>query len=307
MAQSFRPTGELRSFDHGESERSYRLHVPESLDDSNEKVPVVFCLHGGGSNAKTMSKAGWSELADKQGFIVVYPEGLNGHWNDGRDVRKHAAQDEVTDDVDFLMQLLDFLIDNEAIDASRVYVVGNSNGGFMTQRLAVEHTERLAAVAVQIASLPGTYLNGPVKFKPSAPLSILFMNGTEDPFMPYEGGDLTPNMTPQLIESESFDFGQGTAISTKSAVGLWTNHNQLSSDPVVSVIPDKDLEDGCVVQRSRWSNEDGSLTVELYRIEGGGHTIPGGSQYLPERIIGKVCRDIDGIEVTWDFFASKRR
>ncbi|MDF1656882.1 MAG: PHB depolymerase family esterase [Verrucomicrobiales bacterium] len=306
-AQTASPTGLKKSFDHSGAVRNYRIHLPKAVKDSKTKVPIVICLHGGGSDAATMSKAGWSELADRRGFIVVYPEGLNGHWNDGRNVRKHTAQNAVTNDVDFLLQLLDELIEKEPVDPTRVYVVGISNGGFMTQRLAVEQTERFAAVAIQIASLPDTYLEGPLKFEPTAPLSVLFMNGTEDPFMPYEGGKLTPNMAPRLIDSESFDFGQGTAIHTELAMELWTKHNNLQPEAVISILPDKDPDDGCEIHHSRWSNDDDTLAVELYKIEGGGHTIPGGTQYLPERIIGKVCGDINGIEVTWDFFESKRR
>ncbi len=306
MAQSFRPTGELTSFNHDGTERSYRLHVPGV--DYEKRIPLVLCLHGGGSDAATMSKAGWSELADEEGFMVVYPEGLNGHWNDGRNVRKHAAQNAVTDDVDFLMQMLDHLIETQPVDPSRVYAVGISNGGFMTQRLAVEHTERFAAVAIQIASLPDTYLEGPLKFEPSAPLSVLFMNGTEDPFMPYEGGKLTPNMAPQLIDSESFDFGQGSSIPTLEAALLWVSNNKLPKNgSVITKVPDKDTEDGCNIEHQVWAKESSSIAVELYKVIGGGHTIPGGTQYLPERIIGKVCRDINGIEVTWSFFKSRRR
>jgi len=310
FAQSFKATGELSSFDHEGEDRGFVLYVPEALKDSEEKYPLVLCLHGGGGNAETMSKAGWSELADKRRFMVVYPEGLNGHWNDGRNVRKHAAQNAVTDDVDFLVQLLDYLLETQPVDPARVYVVGISNGGFMTQRLAVEHTKRFAAVAMQIASLPDTYLKGPLKFEPTALLSVLFMNGTEDPFMPYEGGKMTPNLLPHLVDSETFDFGQGQghSIPTLDAVHLWVTKNQLSIDrSVITELPDKDPTDGCRVEHQIWSDEGILVTVELYRIVGGGHTIPGGTQYLPERIIGPVCHDINGIEVTWDFFESKRR
>lgn len=308
QAQSFQPTGTVHTFDLNGVQRSYRLHIPTSLTDRGDKHPLVMCLHGGGSDAAMMSKAGWSELADKDGFLVVYPEGLNGRWNDGRKVRKHAEQDAVTDDVDFLIQLLDHLIQEEPVDSSQVYLVGISNGGFMTQRLAVEHTGKFAAVALKIASLQESYVKGPLKFEPKAPISVLFMNGTEDPFMPYEGGKLTPNMTPRLVDSATFDFGQGSAIPTMDAVHRWVIENQLAvEEVVVKTLPDKNPNDGCQVHHHRWANEDESIVVELYKIEGGGHTIPGGTQYLPERIIGPVCHDMNGIKVTWDFFRSKRR
>lgn len=308
FGQSSHPTGELFRMNHGGVERSYRLHIPAAVTEVEEKHPLVICLHGGGSNAATMSKAGWSDLADEEPFLIVYPDGLNGHWNDGREVRKHAAQNAVTDDVDFIIRMLEHLISEYPVDSTRVYVVGISNGGFMTQRLAVEHTKRFAAVAVQIASLPDTYLVGPLKFAPSAPLSVLFMNGTKDTFMPYEGGKLTPNLVPRLIDSETFDFGQGSAIATVDAVNLWVEHNKLAPEKgTVKELPDTAPEDGCRVIHHRWNNVEKGIAVELYKIEGGGHTIPGGTQYLPERIIGPLCRDINGIEATWEFFKDKSR
>ena len=81
--QGVPPTGTEQTFDHGEQKRSYRIYLPTVVENSETKVPLVFSLHGGGGNAATMSKAGWSELAEERGFLVVYPEGLNGHWIDG--------------------------------------------------------------------------------------------------------------------------------------------------------------------------------------------------------------------------------
>lgn len=308
FGQSTHPTGVEKNLDHDGVTRSYRIHLPEALADSGNEVPLVLCLHGGGSNASTMSKSGWTTLADEESFIIVYPEGLNGHWNDGRGVKKHAAQNAVTDDVDFIITVLDEITEKHPVDESRIYLLGLSNGGFMTQRLANEHTARFAAISVQIATLPSTYLDGTLTFSPQAPLPVMFMNGTEDTFMPYEGGKLTPNMTPRLIDSTTFDFGQGSAIPTDAAVALWVDHNELDPDTVkMTELPDKNTEDGCRIVHHRWGSESSDLAVELFEVKGGGHTVPGGAQYLPERIIGPVCRDIDGIEATWNFFKSKRR
>ncbi|MDF1824754.1 MAG: PHB depolymerase family esterase [Verrucomicrobiales bacterium] len=308
FGQSIRPTGTEKSFDHNGTTRSYRIHLPRSLADSEAKTPLVICLHGGGSDAATISKSGWTTLADKESFIIVYPEGLNRHWNDGRQVKKHAAQNAVIDDVDFLMNLLNEISETHPVDTSRIYVLGLSNGGFMTQRLAIEHTERFAAISVQIASLPSTYIDGPLEFSPKAPLSVLFMNGTEDTFMPYEGGKLTPNMTPRLIKSETHDFGQGSATPVTEAVALWVEHNQLDIEACqITELPDLDVADGCRIIHHRWGDKEKNIAIELYEVRGGGHTIPGGAQYLPARIIGPVCRDLSGIEATWEFFESKRR
>ncbi|MDF1739064.1 MAG: PHB depolymerase family esterase [Verrucomicrobiales bacterium] len=308
LGQSAAPTGIESRIEHGKVRRSFRIHVPSAVAESDRKVPLVICLHGGGSDAAAISKSGWTPLADRESFIAVYPEGLNGRWNDGRTVQKYIQQDAVTDDVDFIIQLLEQLIVDYPVDPSRVYLLGLSNGGFMTQRLANEHTGKFGAVAVQIASLPTAYLTGALKFSPQSPLSVLFMCGTEDLFMPYEGGKLTPNFTPKLVSSKTFDFGQDSAIPVVDAVDLWVKHNRLdSSAPHITKLPDKDPHDDCHVIHHHWKSEGSSTSVELYEIVGGGHTIPGGAQYLPERIIGRVCHDINGIEATWKFFETKKR
>ena len=305
-AQTSSPTGIVHELEVEGVKRSYRLHVPEAIESTTTPVPLVFVLHGGGTSAAVISRAGWSPLADEKKFIVVYPDGINQHWNDGRDASKYAQQDANTDDVAFILAIIDEVSEKHPVDQSRVYTTGLSNGGFMSQRLAIEAADHFAAAATVIATLPTPYADGTRPFAPKAAVSILFMNGTEDTFMPYEGGKLTPNLTPYRIDNDSHDFGQGTAIATDQAVALWLAHNQLNDvEPVVATLPDRDPDDGCRVIHSRWSDRGNPAVVELYRVEGGGHTIPGGSQYLPKRIIGPLCGDIDGIRVVWEFFEDK--
>jgi polyhydroxybutyrate depolymerase len=240
-----------------------------------------------------------------QGFIVVYPEGLNKHWNDGRDAPRFAEQDATIDDVAFVLALLKSLptAHEIKIDSERVYATGASNGGFISQRLALDAADTFAAVGVIIATM-GTPLAEPERFKPSQPVSILFMNGTADPFVPYDGGPITPNFTPRRRTAEK-DYGRGECTSTDKAISLWIEHNQLAAEPITESLPDKDTTDSCTVKKSTWHSTDKSNPTEvvLYRIEGGGHTIPGGVQYLPEAIIGKTCQDFDGVATVWDFLS----
>lgn len=299
-------TGVVHELEFQSVKRSYRLHVPKQVKDGSTPAPLIFVLHGGGSTAEITSRAKWTPLADEEGFVVVYPDGINKHWNDGRNATKHAEQDAKTDDVGFILATLDDVAKRHPIDRSRIYVTGLSNGGFMSQRLAIEATEHFAAAAIVIATLPTPYDNGERPFTPAAPISILMMNGTKDTFAPYNGGKLTPNFTPYRIDSATHDFGQGTATSTDKAIALWLKHNNLAEiEPVVTTLPDKAPDDGCRVIHSLWSSPETPVDVELYRIEGGGHTIPGGTQYLPKRIIGPVCHDIDGTRVIWEFFKDK--
>lgn len=297
-------TGERVSFEHGGRVRHYRIHVPKKYD-GKRTVPLVFCFHGGGGNAEVGSRMGFTPIAEEEGFIVVYPEGLNKHWNDGRKSQKFVEQDAEVDDVAFVLALLEKLQNQFRIDSKRVYVTGASNGGFFSHRLAIEASDKFAAAAVMIATLPKPF---ETNFKPKRPIPILFMNGTDDPFVPYNGGPITPNFTPRFVDSKTREFGRGECTSTDTAVKLWLTQNGLSeTQPTVSQLPDKAPRDGCRVERRHWSGGREGSEVVLYRIEGGGHTIPGKAQYLPQRIIGPTCRDFDGLRTIWQFFKRHSR
>jgi polyhydroxybutyrate depolymerase len=303
-AQRRTATGERVAMTHDGRERHYRIYVPKTYDGKSH-VPLLFCFHGGGGTAEIASRMGFSLLAEKKGFIVVYPEGLNRHWNDGRKSQKFVQQDADVDDVAFVLALCKNLQQKFQIDSGRIYATGASNGGFFAHRLAIEASDTFAAVAIMIATMPKPFEDN---FAPTRPVAILFMNGTDDPFVPYDGGPITPNFVPRLVKSQTHDFGRGEGSSTDTAVKLWVKHNGLAKQtPEMERLPDKDPRDGCRVDRQSWSGGKDGATVVLYRVKGGGHTIPGGVQYLPERIIGKTCRDLDGIKAVWKFLEQCKR
>ena len=130
------------------------------------------------------------------------------------------------------------------------------------------------------------------------------MNGTADPFVPYNGGPITPEFLPSLNRlRQGKEYGRGSCFSTDDAVKFWLIHNDLAEDSgKKETLENKDPSDECSVVRTTWTAEGNSHSVVLYRIEGGGHTLPGGQQYLPKRVIGRVCHDIETWETTWDFF-----
>lgn len=307
-AQQKMATGERRSFSHEGRERAYRIHVPEIVKKSDSPVPLVLCFHGGGGNAEIASRMGWTPLGEEHGFLVVYPEGLNRHWNDGRESRKFAEQDAEVDDVAFVLALLKKLRAGLSIDSDRIFVTGASNGGFFSQRMAIEAADQIAAAGIVIATLPKPYVDGTKPFSPDRPVSVLIMNGTEDPFVPYSGGPITPNIFPNLRRGKNQDFGRGECSSTDAAIELWKKHNGLSgARPEEEALPDKVPGDGCRVERKSWSGGKAGTSVVLYKVVGGGHTVPGGAQYLGEKIIGKTCRDLDGLRVIWEFFEAHPR
>lgn len=270
-------------------ERTYRIHIPASYHKANP-IPLLFVLHGGGGTGKAMEKltlGGFNKLSDREGFIVVYPEGIGKNWNDGRDNVKYRAHREKIDDVGFLSELIDHLANKYKVDIKRVYVTGISNGALMSFRLACELSQRITAIAPVAGSMPE---NLPIRCSPSRPIPVLMISNTDDRLVPWEGGNIR--------------FGRktfGRALSVPETVKYWVNHNQCSASPSISMEPDTDPKDGTRVRKESYDQCRESSEVVLYAIEGGGHTWPGGDQYLPQWIIGKTSRDIDANEVVWNF------
>lgn len=271
-------------------ERSYLIHIPSSYNKT-KKIPLVIALHGGGGSGKNMKKltlGGFNILSDKEGFIVVYPDGIENHWNDGRGVQRYRAQRENIDDVGFISALIDYLVEKYNIDEKRVYVTGMSNGAFMSYRLACELSEKIAAIAPVAGAIPE---NIALSCSPSRPISVLIINNVEDPMVPWEGGELR--------------FGSlrlGKVLSVPNTVKYWVTHNNCSSSPIITWEPDIDPQDGTRVWKEVYGHGKNGTEVILYGIEGGGHTWPNGYQYMSEQIIGKTSRDIDANEIIWNFF-----
>ncbi|NND99303.1 MAG: prolyl oligopeptidase family serine peptidase [Pirellulaceae bacterium] len=300
LRQNQASTGQSVTLLHHNREREYRIHVPASYD-SNRPVPLVVFLHGGGGNSAQGSRMGMTTVADKHGFIVVYPNAIEKHWNDGRKAEHYAQHDATIDDVEFIVAVIEKVSSEYKVDRSRVYAAGASNGGFMSQRLAIDRPDLFAAVGIMIATM-GKPLSE--SFAPKLPVSVLYMNGTQDPLVPYDGGPVVVELFPNLAKfRRGGPVGRGICIATDEAVELWVRRNGLKSKrPTKSSLPDRDRDDGSTVEQTMWTGGRDGTAVALYRVIGGGHTVPGGMQYLPERIIGKTNRDIDGLETIWQFF-----
>jgi polyhydroxybutyrate depolymerase len=260
--------------------RTYQLFLPSSYDGTRA-VPLVMVLHGGMGNGEGISNVtAFSTVAEREGFIVVYPNGYQESWADGRGTT--AADEAGVDDVAFISRLIEKLSTDYRIVYEQVYVTGFSNGGHMSYRLACELSEKIAAVAPVAASLSE---NLAASCSPQRPVPVLQIHGTADPIRPYEGGE-----------------ARGMVLSAPASVAFWASKNGCSSEPSSTNLPDI-AQDGTTVTLTAYTNCQQGGDVQHYIVVEGGHTWPGGLQYLPERRIGKTSQDINASEVIWKFFA----
>ena len=279
---------------HASLRRTFILYIPSSYD-SSMPVPVVIALHGKGVDGEGMilvTRRGFDRLAERDGFIVVYPDGVERNWNDGRrdEEDNDRAHREDIDDVGFLAALTDKLVLDYNADPKRVYATGISNGAIMSYRLACELSDRIAAIAPVDGNIPLMFIG---ECSPSRHIPVLAINNVNDPMVPFEGGE---------IHGHSGRTKLGKVLSVEQSIGYWVEKNGCSPVPVITEEPDRDPADGTRVSSWEYVNESDGTEVILYIVYGGGHTWPGGLQYLPERVIGKTSRDIDANEVIWTFF-----
>ena len=260
--------------------RSYWLVRPEGIEKA-KPTPLLLVLHGSagsGEDMMTVTRRGFERLADKEKFVVVYPDALERRWND---------QGGTVDDVGFLLAIVDKLVADGLVDKSRVYVAGISNGGMMAQRLACEQADRIAGIATVAGGMP-TGLTGTCK--PARALPVLVIHGTEDPIVPWAGG--------AVAGFEEF----GKVLSARETAGFWAANNRCGDGGVIAAEPDRDTKDGTRVKLEVFASCPAGAAVKLAAIEGGGHTWPGGYQYLPERFIGRTSQDVDANVLIWNFF-----
>ena len=275
--------------------RSWIVYLPQQLA---EPAPLVFALPGSGQTGEMLREATnfrFEELADRDGFLVVYAEawaegGFSGpEWNECRKNTQLSAHLENVDDVGFLMDLLERLEREYAIDPDRVYAAGVSDGGQMSYRLASEHPERFAAIAAIVAQQAAPENSNCTE--PRGPISVLVMNGTADPIIPYGGG-----------EASFYGYlSAGQVQSIEGTIAHWKRVNGIDDAGTREELPDRDPGDGSTVVRESWRAASGH-EVLLYSIVGGGHTIPGGFIGAPEIIVGPTNRDISAVDEIWAFF-----
>lgn len=270
-------------------DRTYAFHVPRGYD-GKQLVPLVLALHGRlGKGVGEERLSHLDKVSDKHGFLVVYPDGLDRSWADGRGGT--PSDKNGVDDVKFLSALIDKMEGEFRVDETRVYATGMSNGGFMSGRLACELSNRIAAVGIVAASLSESAAGN---CRPAKPISVLIFQGTEDPLVPIQGGAIGRN------------GAGGMVLSHDKAVQKFVELDRCEAPPRKEHIEDR-AGDGTSIDIATYSGCADGSEVRSYVVNGGGHTWPSGMQYLPSVMIGKTTRNLDGSEVIWEFLSQHTR
>jgi polyhydroxybutyrate depolymerase len=269
--------------------RTYTIHIPKYYN-KNKTVALLIALHGAGGNGKQMERfTRFDPIADRDTAIVIYPDGLYKHWNDGRNAADIKSQQEHVDDIGFISALINKIENDYNINKKKIYVTGISNGGMMCYALTCTLSEKISAIATVVSTIPANVYQN---CKPTKPIPLPIMNGVDDPLIPWNGGEL-------IMRGKN----HGEIISTDSTVSFWVKNNKCSSTPSEVIKKDDDPKDATSVIIYHYSSSTNlSADVILYKIFGGGHTWPGGSQYLPKFIIGNVSGEFDASETIWKFF-----
>ena len=270
--------------------RTYQVHVPENLP---EGAPLVVTLHRGGSNAsQTVTLTGLNAIADREGFIAVYPEGTANRlfptfktWNAIHCCSVAYEQD--VDDIGFLAALIQKLTADYSLDPKQVYVTGISNGAMMAHRLASEKSNLIAA----IAPISGTIGEDPdisdrittekIISVPQEPVAVAIFHGTADRRVPYAGGEGKPIIgTPHRSD-----------LSVAESAKFWVKANSCNPTPQSQSLPPAklDLYSGC-----RAGTE-----VAVYSLDGYNHVWPWTQAIFPG---GKSTSNL-----IWEFFAAHHK
>ena len=268
---------------HRIGNRTYQMFVPAR----NGRLPLVIALHGGGGNGAQLAKsAGLIDEAAKEGFVLALPEGSSRFgkletWNAGG-CCAYAMREKI-DDIGFIRALIDDLERTQPVDPKRVYVVGMSNGGMMTERVAIELGGRIAGAAVFVGALFG---NEP---RPVAAVPMLIVNAEKDEQVPIAGGASTTGI---VRRSQGMPYKPSRYAAT-----FWATANRCTTNPTKAETAD--------YVRERWTGCASGADVDFYIVKGAEHGWPGRGLGRPgvTRNTGKI----DGTALMWEFFAAHHR
>jgi polyhydroxybutyrate depolymerase len=267
--------------------RSYRLHVPAAYDP-RRPTPLVVVLHGAFSNAAEMEwRTGWSELADRENFVVIYPNGiglfgLTQHWNAGHCCG--AARSQRVDDMGAVASAIEEVRRVLHIDPDRIHMTGFSNGAMLTHLYAATRGEQLASIAPLAGAVASAGDESEPLGKiprPTTALPAILFHGRADAKVPYAGG-----RAPGSSRVHS---------SARDAAEFWRERAACKAPAVRSVLR------GGSVTLDAWRACEGGIEVLLYSLDGWGHRWPG-PRMMDALADDAPLRGFDATETIWQFF-----
>lgn len=253
--------------------REYIIHVPSSWDGQRE-LPVVYVLHGLGNRmGETDTALNMSMYSDLTGWIAIIPQALKTNvnfmgfdidlgemWNAGLSVDvmgQTITPNSNVDDQGFILSILDTLSVQYPIDRDSIFIAGGSMGGFMANRMAIEHSD----IFNGMAAISGTIPNAFTDTLPSNHINVLYIHGTNDQIVNYSDGS-----TDVITFVGNISLGLGA----EQSVDYWKNANTCNSMVTIDSLPDR-KEDGLRFIRYKYSNTDDETKVHFIKIEGGEH------------------------------------
>jgi polyhydroxybutyrate depolymerase len=266
--------------------RKYTLITPDKV---TVPLPLIIVYHGGvQSAAQARRYTRFDEGAAKENFAVAYPQGLDNNWNDGRatdDLRQRAAAS--ADDVGFTAQIIGELAAESVIDASRVFLTGASNGGMMALRAGCELGDRIAGIAPVVANQPADWRCA------AKNLPALFINGTDDEYMPFAGGQIATTKTRKdlgQVLSVDDTIAEFKRLNSCAGVKETKTFDNVGRDNTKAVVTDYDCK---------------GAPLKQIVIEGGGHTWPGAREgILTGLLLGNTSEEVSATAEIWNFFKS---
>ena len=248
-------------------DRDFMVYVPESYTHELTSA-IVFVFHGfGGSNNQIMYNSNFNSIAERENFIVVYPQGSSffgyPHWNVGG-----WTNSSTTDDVSLIDFLIELISQQYNINQNRIYATGMSNGGFFSFLLGCQLSNKFAAVASVTGSMTTETFN---ECSPERELSILQIHGTDDSIVTYNGNS---------------SIG---SIGIPEVLNYWSSNNYCNNSETTQ-INDSNPNDNFFIERVLFDGGVNGSVVDHYKVYGGEH-------------VWFMSEDINSSELIWDFFS----